>query len=620
MTSGAWRAAAAVASAAALVVAGCGGGNDEGGGKSSTSSTKAPTGAKRGGDLKVLYASDVDHMDPRQTYYQYGFMIAYATQRPLYSFKPDDPKSPQPDLAEGPPDVSSDGKTVTVKIKSGVKFAPPVNREVTSKDVAYAIQSGFTKQVPSGYAGAYWGDLKGVKAFQGGKASSIAGIQTPDDQTIVFKLDRPRGAIFAGALSLPGSAPVPPEFAKKYDKQNPTGYENHVVATGPYMVQNDSSGKLTGWKPGQEIKMVRNPNWDASTDYRPAYVDSVTITEGVDADVASRQILSGSGMISGDFQVPPQVLAQVTRNDAQKAQLITTPPTGRFRYIGLNNRVKPFDNPNIRKALAAAFDRNALRQAFGGPLTGVIPTHWIPPGQPGFEEAGGNQGPGVDFLAKPEGDMALAAEYMKKAGYPSGKYTGGQTFTAVSDSATQQRNVAEVAQAQFAKLGFKVKTRYVVRSTMYTKFCQVPKSEPDICPSVGWLKDFADPETLLDAVFNGKNILDVSNSNFSLIDDKGLNSAMDKAEIVNDPTQRAQAWGNVDKTVTGLAPGVAWLWDKQPVLESKNVNGVINQANAAWDLISTSLNNRSNRPLVEGAGDDDPLVGAGLSERLYMCA
>src|SRR3954464_3564898 len=583
MTSGAWRAAAAVASAAALVVAGCGGGNDEGGGKSSTSSTKAPTGAKRGGDLKVLYASDVDHMDPRQTYYQYGFFVTYAIQRPLYSYKPDDPKNPQPDLATGPPQLSSDGKTVTVKIRSGIKFSPPVNRVVTTNDVRYAMESAFTPQVPSGYAGAYWGDLHGLKAFQSGKAKHISGIETPNDSTIIFKLDRPRAAVFAGSLSLPGSAPVPPEYARKYDKAKggTSTYQNHVVSTGPYMVKQ--------WKPGQELDLVRNPNWDASTDYKPAYLDSISITEGSDPDVASRQILNGQSMISGDFQPPAQTLAQVSRNQAQKSQLIITPPTGRFRYIALNNRVKPFDNENVRKAIAAAMDRNALRQAFGGPLTGQIPTHWIPPGQGGFEEAGGDQGPGVDFLAKPQGDMALAMSYMKKAGYPSGKYTGGQTFTAVSDSATQQRNVAEVAQAQFAKLGFKVKTRYVVRSTMYTKFCQVPKSAPDICPSVGWLKDFADPETDLDAVFNGKNIIPVSNSNFSLLDNTALNAKIAKAEVINDPAQRNQAWGDIDKDITALSPSIPWLWDTQPMLESKNVNGVVNQAIATFDLTATSL-------------------------------
>ena len=62
---------------------------------------------------------------------------------------------------------------------------------------------------------------------------------------------------------------------------------------------------------------------------------------------------------------------------------------------------------------------------------------------------------------------------------------------------------------QFAKLGFKVDMKYVTRDAMYTKYCQVPRDQPDVCPSVGWLKDFADPETLLGPVFNGKNILDV---------------------------------------------------------------------------------------------------------------
>jgi peptide/nickel transport system substrate-binding protein len=584
MRDGAWRGAAALAAVAALIVAGCGGGgSDEGSPTPNKSSSKAPTGAKAGGDLKVAFAGDVDWLDPRMTYYQYGFFVTYAIQRPLYSFKPDDAKTPVPDLASGPPEISSDGKTVTVKIRPGIKYSPPVNRVVTTKDVAYAMESSFKPNVPSGYAGLWWGDLTGLKAFKAGKTKHIAGIQTPDDTTIVFHLDRPRAAIFAGALALPGSAPVPEEYAKPYDnaKGGTSTYQNHVVSTGPYMVKS--------WKPGQEIDLVRNPNWDKSTDYKPAYADSITITEGSDPDVASRQILQGQNMISGDFQLPAQILASVSKNAAQKAQMVITPPTGRFRYIALNNRVKPFDNINVRKAIAAVFDRQALRQAFGGPLTGEIPTHWIPPGQPGFEEAGGDKGPGVDFLAKPEGDLALAQEYMKKAGYPSGKYTGTETFSAVSDNATQQQHVGEVAQAQFAKLGFKVKTRYVVRNTMYTKFCQVPKSQPDICPSVGWLKDFADPETLLNPVFNGKNILDVSNSNFSLLDNKPLNAAMGKAEVINDPDQRNQAWGAIDKQVTELSPSIPWLWDTQPMLQSKNVNGVVNQANAAFDLTFTSI-------------------------------
>jgi peptide/nickel transport system substrate-binding protein len=106
---------------------------------------------------------------------------------------------------------------------------------------------------------------------------------------------------------------------------------------------------------------------------------------------------------------------------------------------------------------------------------------------------------------------------------------------------------------------------------------------------VGWLKDFADPETLLGPVFNGKNILDVGNSNFAQLDDPKVNELMDKAEVVNDPTERNKAWGEVDKAITDAAPGIPWLWDKQPVLHSKDVNGVINTNLATWDLTATSI-------------------------------
>jgi peptide/nickel transport system substrate-binding protein len=128
-----------------------------------------------------------------------------------------------------------------------------------------------------------------------------------------------------------------------------------------------------------------------------------------------------------------------------------------------------------------------------------------------------------------------------------------------------------------------------VRDTMLTKYCAVPKSKADICPSVGWLKDFADPQTMLDPTFNGKNILPAGNSNFPEFDDKGVNDAMDKAELISELAERAQAWGDIDKQITTAAAAVPWLWDKQPNVLSKNVNGVINLANATWDFSFTSL-------------------------------
>src|SRR5215207_3424035 len=112
----------------ALVAAGCGG--DTGG--------SAPAEGKQGGDLTFLAAADVDYLDPGQSYYTFGYFVLYSTNRPLYSFAPGD-EEPQPDLADGEPQISDDKKEITVKIKTGVKYAPPVDREVKSEDIKYAI-------------------------------------------------------------------------------------------------------------------------------------------------------------------------------------------------------------------------------------------------------------------------------------------------------------------------------------------------------------------------------------------------------------------------------------------------------------------------------------------------
>jgi peptide/nickel transport system substrate-binding protein len=145
--------------AMALVGAGCGG--SDSGGSSSSKGSQTTGGAKvgegkQGGNVTFLAAGDVDYLDPGQTYYTFGYMVQYAVNRTLYSFKPEDSSKPVPDLAEGEPQISSDNKTITVKIKKGVKFSPPVNREVTSKDIKYGIERAFTSNVPSGYATSYF--------------------------------------------------------------------------------------------------------------------------------------------------------------------------------------------------------------------------------------------------------------------------------------------------------------------------------------------------------------------------------------------------------------------------------------------------------------------------------
>ena len=212
--------------AMSLAVAACGGSNDKG--SSGTSGGSGATG-KQGGKITYLAASDIDYLDPGQSYYTFGFMVGNAVNRTLYAFLPDDSTKAIADLAEGPPEISADNKTVTVKIRKGVKYAPPVNREIKAADIKYAFERAFSKNVPNGYAGVYFSSIEGAPAAGTGPIKDISGITTPDDNTIVFTLKDPQAALVAQALVLPISTPVPKEYAAPFDAKVPSTYDEQVA-------------------------------------------------------------------------------------------------------------------------------------------------------------------------------------------------------------------------------------------------------------------------------------------------------------------------------------------------------------------------------------------------------
>ena len=595
-----WTLLAAMLTAFALFVAACGGDDDEGsGGGTATTATGDEQGipeGKKGGSITYLAAGDVDYLDTGQTYYTFGFMVTNATNRALYSFKPDDATTPVPDLAEGEPEIASDNKSITVKIRTGVKYAPPVDREVTTKDVKYAIERAFSKQVPSGYAGTYFGSIVGTpEEPNSGDIKPISGIETPDDQTIVFRLKTASAQLVSQALVLPITVPVPEEYAKEFDAKTPSTFDSYQTFTGPYMVKNDAQGKVVGRSPGKRIELVRNPNWVADTDYRPAYLDSIIIEEGNDdLTVASRRALNGSKALCCDAGSPPApVLKQALSRFKEQVLFV---PSGGTRYIAFDTTQKPFDNINVRKAVIAASDRNALRLTRGGEVLGDIATGWIPPGIPGFEEAGGlKQNTDLDFLAKPEGDPALSKKYMlaaKAEGVPvsaDGKYAGNEKVLTVATNADPGKKTAEVFAGQMEALGFTLNLRIVPQDTLYTKFCGVPKQQPALCPNVGWFKDFPDPQSMLDATFNGDNILQQGNVNWPQLDVPAINEAMKKAALLDIGKERNEAWAQINKQIAEQAPAIPWIWDKTAIVGSKDVQQVANAYSTTHDLNYTSL-------------------------------
>lgn len=547
--------------------------------------TEPLTGGKRGGVLNVLSETDFEHIDPGIAYFSVDYTVVFATQRPLYSFKPNQQDESTPDLASGKPEVTNGGKTVTVHLKEGIHYSPPVNREVTSEDVAYAIERGKNPNVANPYVESYFKAIEGMPTATGGP---IKGIETPNKHTIVFHLTEPK-PVFLEALVLPLTAPVPREYAEKFDKNKPSNYGDYQVATGPYMFKNNKEGKVLGigYIPGKSATLVRNPNWNPSTDFRPAYLNEIDVHIGGTATVLGRQTLTGTNVVQNESSVAQSVEKEAV--EKYKSQLEISPGAGEH-YIGVNNKVGPFTNVNLRRAFWAALDRKAIVRAHGGELFGTVGTHFIYPGVPGFEQAGGVTGPKFDFNEHPEGDMAVAEKYIKLAGYPSGKYTGGQTVTIVAATGSPFEQEGQIVNQTLKNLGFPTKYTQAAAATMFAKYCNVPKEEVTVCPSVAWIVDFADPQANLNVTFNGKFIAETSNVNWSQANVPKINAAMTAAENIPIGASRDAAWGKIDHELVEEAVAIPLHWDKQANVEGSTVKGVGDLWDVGeWDYSWTSL-------------------------------
>lgn len=553
----------------------------------SGSSTKYASGLpssdqKKGGTLKVLSVESFQHLDPGTAYFQLDYSVVFATHRSLYYYNPGDSTKPVPDLADGEPQVSADGKTLTVKIKSGIKYGTNdpksaiYGKAVTSADVKYAFERGYNSHVANGYESLYF-PLVGADKAKGG---DISGITTPDANTIVFTFSKNAAGTAAKALVMPITVPVPKSYVSGFDAKNPSTYDANPTKqafTGPYMVSEYSAGK--------SATLVRNPEWDSSTDDRPAYLDKITVSLGADPNVAGQQVFSGSNLLQLDTPAAPAIKKFAT----QKPQQISFTALGN-RWVSMNYTKAPFNNVNVRKAAMAILDRTAMQRVRGGVVVGDIATHFLPPTTPGFAEAGGMAGPKVDFLANPSGDLAVAQKYMKAGGFPSGS-AGGKSILMVGDNSSPAKENALIVKDSLEKLGFKVQAKLVEHSVFYSKYCQQKEQlvKIDICANFGWLPDFNDPYAMLDVNFNGEAIVPVNGNNPSLFNDPQVNAAMDKASTITDDAERAKAWGAIDTMLVEKGAAIPWFWDKTAGIASANVNNVIAKWNADSDLSYVSI-------------------------------
>ena len=465
---------------------------------------------------------------------------------------------------------------------------------MTARDVAYGIARGFLPSVDSAAARLYFGEVEGIDAFASGEAELPSGLRTPDDRTLEIRLRTPTGRLVAEALTLPLAAPVPAEYAAPFDGLPSSTYGRNQVFTGPYRIAAGPGGLLP---PAQaaRITLDRNPAWDDDEDSRPAFVDRIVLEQRSPSPAAlARRVLGGRGAINGDRPAA----ADLTRALRERPDQIDLPLSGTITFIALNTRLAPFDDPDVRRAVSAAMDQGALRAALGGAAVGDIPTHWIPPGVPGFDEAGGNKGPGFDFLSVESGNLPLARRYLRAAGYPGGRITGAPVLELVASrrpaaARVRRRDPPHARGARAAQSRALPALRPVHRGVLAgSRGRGLPRRRLAARPRRRRLGSPAPVRA--EGLQAGTNDFRFS--------DPEVERLMHEAAETTGEQDRAERWAGVDREVTALAPGVPVVWNREPNLRSADVKGVLDPELAG----GTSASRRCGRHERRRAHADEP--------------
>jgi peptide/nickel transport system substrate-binding protein len=313
---------------------------------------------------------------------------------------------PVPDLAAAPPTISPDGMTWTFHLRQGLRYAPPFgNAEITSKDVVRAIlRAGSADAIAQniGHAGfLYLPLVEGYAEYSAGKASSVSGLQTPDDHTLLVQETRPDRSL-AYVFAMPFTSPIPPSptdpsaplgAATGHAWTGKTGgYGPFLVATGPYMFEGSEALDFSlppdqqqpvagyadaGWNETSTVTFVRNPSWSRSSDpLRPAIPDRIEISVIPDGDPYEALDAGGTDLVVGD-NPPSEVIDRYTV-DAGLRDHIATTPLGATFYGTINIAQPPFDDVHVRRALSLMLDPATLMRLFGLTGPGSAVTHLVP--------------------------------------------------------------------------------------------------------------------------------------------------------------------------------------------------------------------------------------------------
>jgi oligopeptide transport system substrate-binding protein len=366
----------------------------------------------------------------------------------------------QPDLAAGW-DVAEDGTLFTFYLRRNALFHD--DRPVTAADVIFSWERAANPATGSDTAQTYLGDIVGVREMLAGQADHIRGLRAVDDHTLEVRIDAPK-VYFLAKLTYPVAFVV--------DRHNVAGanWQYEANGTGPF--------RLQVWRDDEIMVLARNERY-----YRePASVQHVVY-------------LMGAGIPLSLYETDEIDMVAVSGSTLERVQDPNNPLFPDLRtgvnmctsFIGLNNRIPPFDDPLVRQAFNYAVDKERLIETLHRgnalPATGMLP-----PGIPGYS------GRHAGYPYDPEKARALLVEagYQAPADFPVLVYTTagygdvGALVTAVITMWQQNLGV----------------TIEPILVDPYIYYDELYAGNVGDLFSFGWCADYPDPENFLDILLH----------------------------------------------------------------------------------------------------------------------
>jgi ABC-type transport system substrate-binding protein len=549
----------------------------------SSSRATGRAGPQRGGTLRLLGTSDIFNLDTTSGYYTVLYIISRAFTRQLVSYpaSSDFRKELQlaPDVATAVPTrgnggISADGKTYTFHLRHGVKWDTTPARQVTAADFVREFKLLCNPSAPTGAPGYFTSTIVGMKKYCDGFAKvkgtapaiskyasshRLPGAVAQGSLTLVIRLVKP-APDFLNILALPFSSARPVEYMKYVPDS--AALRKHTISDGPY--------KIVKYVATKEFQLKRNPAWDPKTDtLRKAYVDGITITEGLTADSVQQQLEAGTAEMEWDATPPAQDLPRLISSNDRRLLIA---PAGPYYvalnvYLALNQYAGPMKSKLVREAVNYAVDKNAVAQIYGGKRIAAATNQVILPGSVGYIP---------NFNPYPNkngsGDPAKARKLLAQAGHPN-----GLDVKLLYNTLEPGPRVAQSLQASLKSAGFRVKLIPATASDFYGKYMLVTSTAKrrvwDIAPP-GWIPDWFGN--------NGRSVIQPlftkpgpGSSDYGGYNSPVANGFVNKALTAASPAQAANYWRRANAQVMNDAATVPVEIQKWSVFHSSKVQNCV---------------------------------------------